>query len=51
MNVNWIQLARDKEPVPGSCEPGIKGEEYFDQLRDYQLLKKNCASWSYYYNY
>jgi hypothetical protein len=40
------------DPVAGSCEHGnepwdsIKGEEFFDQLNYYQLLKKQFAPWS-----
>jgi hypothetical protein len=39
-------------PVVGSCKHGnepstsVKGEELLDYLSDYQLVKKNPASWS-----
>jgi hypothetical protein len=41
------------EPVAGSSEQGnepsdsLKGGKFLEQLRDYQLLKKNFAWWSY----
>jgi hypothetical protein len=38
--------------VAGSCEHGneplvhIKGREFIEQLRDYQLFKKDSVPWS-----
>jgi hypothetical protein len=40
------------KPVAGSCEhinetsASIIGRDFLDQLKDYQLLKKDSAPWS-----
>jgi hypothetical protein len=46
---NWLSIGSRN----GSCEHGteglvsIKGGKFLNQLNDYQLLKKDSASWSY----
>jgi hypothetical protein len=47
--VDWIDLVQYGDPVTDCCEDGdepsgcIKGEEFSDQLRYYQLLKDTAA--------
>ena len=42
----------EQDSVTGCCEHGskhsgcINGRKYHDQLRDCQLMKKDCAGWS-----
>jgi hypothetical protein len=48
----WTGFISGQEPVTGSCEHGnepsvsINGGEFLDYISDYQLLKKDSASWS-----
>ena len=51
--VDRSDLARDRQ-VAESCEKGderagsTKCGEFLDQLRDYQLLKRDSAPWNYF---
>jgi hypothetical protein len=46
--VDWIQLAQDKSSGGGPKElsASIKDEEFLDNVRNYQLLKKVSSPWS-----
>jgi hypothetical protein len=51
-DVGWIHLDQDRlgegyyEHINESSSSKM-GEEFFDQLSDYQFLEKDCPPWSY----
>jgi hypothetical protein len=50
--VDWIHLAQDRDQWQALVKTEIvsclmKGEEFLQQLRDCQLLKKKSVPWSY----